>query len=153
MSNEMIIVIIIDIIGLIALAVIGFRYALSKLKKNGIYTTSKKFQDKEYIKFEEETNEWLLKLGYTQTFKTNHYSKTNYEIHYIKDRVRVVCTYSKNLNLKKCYLVSNAFLSVGKNSDSHGVSISTGQFPIGTEKLNSLKLTLQTNLIKLEQKN
>lgn len=81
--------------------------------------------EKDIRKFHTDCSDWLTPLGYTETYSNNHPTHKK-EIHFIKDRIRVICI--MEYSDKWCYVYA----------DKNLLGIKTGRFPIGTSELGEL---------------
>lgn len=142
-QHESLLFAMVSILAISTIIIIIILNVKSKLKQHNI---------NEFVMFEQKTNDWLLPLGYIQSFKTNHQTLSKFEIHYEsikKDKIRVVCVMSIQHNTQHFYLSGMCFIANNNINVSSpiGVTLSTGQYPIGSTKLSQLKTTL-TNTIK-----
>ena len=81
-------------------------------------------------KFNKKIREWLLPLGYVETYRTPYSTEIKEEVHFIKEKIRVVC--KKEGSYEYCHLYMDIF------KEPFAISIITGRYKIETEKLKEL---------------
>ena len=86
----------------------------------------------EIVEFIVRCQNWLIPLGYVEIFKDNHPSIADFNIHFIKDGIRVQCR--KRYSREECHL-SGMTCSIDKQVP---LTISTGNYEIGTTELDKL---------------
>jgi len=73
--------------------------------------------------------DWLLPLGYKEIFSDNHPDIRDFNIHFIKDAIRVCCR--KRYDREECYAQRTIF----KNET---LVLQTGNYNIGTTDLDKM---------------
>ena len=94
-----------------------------------------KIKNKDVDKFYNKVTNWLFPIGYEEVY-SNHPLSLIREFHFSKDGIRVVCVAEDN---EYCYLNADIIKS------PYCLSLKTGKFEIGTDKLEELHKYLKEN--------
>jgi len=81
-------------------------------------------------KFNKKIREWLLPLGYKEIYRIPHPNENKEEVHFIKEKIRVVC--KKEGPYECCHLHMDIF------KEPFAFSIKTGNYKIETKELKKL---------------
>ena len=84
---------------------------------------------KEMLRFYKACENWLVNLGFVEIFRDNHPDDSEFNVHFIKDGIRVCCR--KRFSREECYFNKIIYLEIP-------LTIRTGNYEIGTKDLEKI---------------